>query len=314
MMESEAPMRFRFAGCIGMAVLVLSGCAAHDDPCSFLPAEFPGWKAAAPDGQYTADTLFSYIDGGAEVYRALNVRRVCARRYVRDDQREIVADLFEMSSSSDAFGAYHHDPRPGTSAGIGHESEISEGSLAFWKGRYFVSIVVLQGDPETGSVVRGLAARIAGAIREEGEPPDLLKVLPADAAREVRYFHSADLFSKYRAAQEASALGLRQDTEGIHARFEAATGGGVSVPATIVAIRYPSVEEAARAGRAWAGILSGNGSGEIVGQNLEGSWYAVAQAGPILVAALDMPSREGAEAVLARLQERARGLNDRSRG
>jgi hypothetical protein len=289
-----------------MAVLMLSGCASQDDPCSLLPSEIPGWKAAAPDGQYTADTLFSYIDGGAEVYRALNVRSVCARRYLGGDHREIVADLFEMSSSSDAFGAFHHDPRTGVSAGIGRESEITDGALAFWKGRYFVSILVLQGDAGTGSVMRELAAGIASAIREEGEPPDLVKLLPADVARDVRYFHSQEMFSKYRTASEASALGLHQETEGIHARVEAGSS-------TIVAIRYPSVEEAARACREWTGILGGTGSSETAGQTREGSWFAVGRVRAVLVAALDMPSRDSADAMLARIEERARGLTDRSR-
>ena len=72
-----------------------------------------GNRQAGKESPVTADTLFDFIDGGAEVYRSFNVQRVVSRRYGRTGAPDLMADLFDMGSSRDAFGAYHHDIRDG---------------------------------------------------------------------------------------------------------------------------------------------------------------------------------------------------------
>jgi len=130
----------------------MAGCGGADPAslCGLLPAEVHGWEATGPGQLYDPDSLYEYIDGGAEVYRALNVRAVCARTYARESAPEFTADLFEMGSPADAFGAYHHDMREGEPAGVGQESELADGSLAFWKGPYFVSILLMEEDEAAG--------------------------------------------------------------------------------------------------------------------------------------------------------------------
>ena len=41
---------------------------------ALLPTSFGEWRAKGVDGFYDRDNLFDLIDGGAEVYRALNLR------------------------------------------------------------------------------------------------------------------------------------------------------------------------------------------------------------------------------------------------
>ena len=79
--------------------------ACVQSPSRLLPAEAAGYRPVGEVECYTADTLFELIDGGAEVYRSLNVERVVSRRYSRPDADEVIVDIFDMGSSSDAFGA-----------------------------------------------------------------------------------------------------------------------------------------------------------------------------------------------------------------
>ena len=111
---------------------------------AILPFGALGWMSDGDDGSYDADTLFEYINGGAEVYRSFNVKRVFARRYVKDGSEDIIADVFEMNSKDDAFGVFSHDIREGEKAGIGDDSEYTDGMLAFWKGPFFVSIAAME--------------------------------------------------------------------------------------------------------------------------------------------------------------------------
>ena len=59
--------------------------ASQESLVDLLPAEIQGFKPGGRDEIYSFDNLFKLIDGGAEVYRALNVRTVLDRRYVKKD-------------------------------------------------------------------------------------------------------------------------------------------------------------------------------------------------------------------------------------
>ena len=103
-----------------------------------LPREINGWKAEAKDEVYDSQTIFDYIDGAGEIYRAYNFKLLLARRFAKEGQPDIIADLFEMTSSKDAFGVFTHDLE-GYDAGIGQGSTYKGGLLSFWKSHIFVS-------------------------------------------------------------------------------------------------------------------------------------------------------------------------------
>ena len=65
------------AGIVFMGCMKQSGLPGNQ---ASLPENVNGWKAALPDTVYDRDTLFSYIDGGAELYRAFNVVETIALR------------------------------------------------------------------------------------------------------------------------------------------------------------------------------------------------------------------------------------------
>ena len=186
-----------------------------------LPETVHGWKARLPDREYTSDTLFDLIDGGAEAYRALNVRRVLDRTYTREGAADIIIDLFDMGSSRDAFGAFHLDMREDESVGIGQESEYQGGSLFFWKDRYFVSIVALEETPQTRQVVSALGKRIAEAIPQAGGIPDIVKLLPSKGLQKehIYYFHDLESLKHRYSIGEGNPLHLSTETEGLLARY-----------------------------------------------------------------------------------------------
>ena len=45
-----------------------------------LPEQIMDWSKKTEDQIYTTQTLFGYINGGAEVYKAYNMRRCLTRR------------------------------------------------------------------------------------------------------------------------------------------------------------------------------------------------------------------------------------------
>ena len=206
-----------------------------------LPAEVDGWKPTEPDGIYNSENLFDYIDGGAEVYRSFNVQKVIARRYSKEGAPDIIVDLFDMGSSEDAFGVYHHDIHEGKEAGIGQNSEFVDNYLSFWKDKYFLSIIAFDDTEETKNALLHLSKKIDKAIPEKGEKPEILKLIPK--TNQTHYFHDHFCLNYNYFLAEKNILNLSKETEGILAHYTAESGNKF----TILLVKYPSDEKAGEA-------------------------------------------------------------------
>jgi len=269
------------------------------DPASLLPGRVLGYVPQEKDGVYTADTLYELLDGGAEVYRSFHVRRVVSRRYGKPGAPDILADLFDMGSSRDAFGAYHHDIRDGRDATAGTESDMAGSSLSLWKDRYFVSLVALSDSPETRQAVLELGREIAAKIRGTGERPEILRLLPRAGLQKklVSYFHDWTYLNTRHVIADENLLLLDEETEGILARYRdeaekpAQPGKGSRPSHLLLLVRYPTKERAKQAlERFLAGYLPG-ADREGIARRKDGKWAAARAAGDLVLVVLDAAER-----------------------
>jgi len=276
----------------GVVVMLSAEPADYSDLVTMAPTEVEGWTPKQPDGFYDGSNLFDYINGGAEVYRSFNVQRVLARQYAKPGEEDILADIFDMGSSQDAFGVYHHDMREGDSAGIGQESEYIRGVLSFWKGRHFVSVLSMDETADSKRAVLALGRAIAQAIREEGPAPDLLRLLPPKGRlpQHLYYFHDQFCLNAHYYVADENLLELGPDTEGVLARYRRAKAK--DGPQWVLAvIRYPSV---AKAKKALAGFLKRylpDADAEGMAQTEDGKWAGVRRDGAVIVGVFDAPSQ-----------------------
>jgi len=291
----------------GLALLLVTGAPAappvgisvpSGDPpdlASLLPGQVLGYVPQEKDGFYTADTLYELLDGGAEVYRSFHVRRVVSRRYGKPGAPDILTDLFDMGSSRDAFGAYHHDIRDGTNATAGVESDMVGSSLSFWKGRFFVSLVSLADTPETRRAVLELGREIAARIRGTGERPEILRLIPRAGLQKERmsYFHDWTYLNTRHVIADENLLLLDGGTEGILARYRdeagkpAQPGKGSRSSHLLLLVRYPTEERAKQALEKFlTGYLPG-ADRQGIARRKEGKWAAAQAAGDLVVAVLD---------------------------
>ena len=271
---------------------LLASSAVPPDPASLLPDGIDGYAPGEEDGIYTHDTLFQLIDGSAEVYRAFNVRLTVSRLYVKPDVPDIIADVFDMGSSRDAFGAYHHDLREGEDAGIGHESEYAGGALYFWKDRFFVSILAFDETAGTERAVRALGRAIAGKIPRHGAKPEILRLLPRNGPRaaQVTYFHDWTYLNTRRFIADENLLGLDRETEGILARYRSEDRAAERQRRdsfVLLLARYPSARLAGKALESFlAGYLSGASPQGALRRD-DGTWAAAWRIDDVVVAVLD---------------------------
>jgi hypothetical protein len=191
---------------------------------SFIPVTAGPWLSEA-DQVFDAESIFEYIDGAGEVYRAYNMALLVARRFHKDGRPDIVVDAFDMGSPADAFGVFTHDLE-GEDAGLGQGSTYKAGLLSFWKDRYFLSVYAEEETPETRAAVLELGREIAEAIPGRGEPPALLRLLPREGleARNVRFFHGPALLNYHYFVAEENILLLGRETDAVLAPYGVAGG------------------------------------------------------------------------------------------
>jgi hypothetical protein len=252
------------------------------DLSRLLPAEIQGWKPQGKDQYFDHNNLFSLINGGAEVYRALNVKKVVDRRYQNPNGPDIIVDVFDMGSSSDAFGAYHIDIREEKDVGVGHESEFQGGSLYFWKDRYFVSIVALKQTEASKQAVIAFGKAIAKKIPKKGKKPELVGHLPQKGIvkSQVHYFHDWEGLNRLHFIADENLLGLSKETEGLLARCRPS---GV-----LVLIRYPYKKDAELAYKRFSEVF----------KDAEGKFSAARASGSLLAVVLSVGSKGEALEIL----------------
>ena len=218
-----------------------------------MPTEVAGWRSVDEGQIYDTESIYSYIDGHAEVYLAYGMVRCLSRRYSGPEgEPDIVLDLFEQASPADAFGVFTHD-RDGEEVDIGQGGLFRHGWLSFWKGHWFGSVYA-EGESEASvEAVLALGRAAADAINEVGDVPPLVAELPVDGLdpRSVRYLHTQEILNGVVYLGYENALRFGPEVDAVVGRYQRPDGGG-----WLLLVDYPddASAELAEGGAIEAGI------------------------------------------------------------
>jgi hypothetical protein len=176
---------------------------------SSLPPKMAGWKISDGPTRYSPETLYEYIDGGAESFLQFDFQELTSATYAkvgadRDKSRkpsraprdsatmsaeasaaaEITVDIYRHKDATRAFGMYTQErPAAITPLPIGVEGHAEQDHLAFVAGSYYVKLV--QFGAQQPSLLRPFAERLAAYLPGTREPPPVLKCFP-DRGKRVR--------------------------------------------------------------------------------------------------------------------------------
>jgi len=201
-------MEGRESGIAVLAALVLAGamtgCPTNPPQTdalevlrSALPIDSDGWRLDDEDQVFDTESIFSYIDGHAEVYLSFGMKRCLSRRFLGpEDEPDVVLDLFEMDSAENAYGVFTHD-REGEEIDVGQGALLREGWLSFWQGRWFGSVYAEGESERSAAALINIARAAADAISDEGSVPVLVSELPTNGLdeRSVRFFHTQEILN-----------------------------------------------------------------------------------------------------------------------
>ncbi len=188
---------------------------------TLLPNEISGWTATGEDKLYDPETIFDYIDGAGEIYRAFNFKSLLARQFSKEGQPNIIADLFDMGSAADAFGIFTHGLE-GEDAGIGQGATYMGGLLSFWKDRFFVSLYSEDETEEAKEALFSLAKKVASVIKDEGKIPDIVSFFPLENLdkTKIRYFHNYIILNYHFFVADENILYLDNETDAALGQYE----------------------------------------------------------------------------------------------
>lgn len=200
-----------------------------------LPERVVAWTKGEEDGLYDDRTIFDYINGAAEVYRAYNMQRCLSRRYQTPQGPAIILDIFDMGSSEDAYGVFTHD-QDGEALNLGQKACFRAGWFSMWKGRFFVSIYTERETEASRAAVLELGETVASLIKREGPKPRMLTSLPQEGLQResIKFFHTHVVLNRHYFLATENILNLGKTTDAALALY---LRGAVS--ARLLRIEYP---------------------------------------------------------------------------
>jgi len=266
------------------------------EPAVALPDHVAGWTREGDELTYDARGLFTYMDGGAELYLAYGVQQLRVRKFARPNQPPITLELYRLASAADAYGVFSFE-RQDDSQGIGQGSEFGGGLLRFWKGPHFVRVYADGEGADLDAALLALGRATADAIRESGAEPTLVGALPGQdfglVEKSVRYLRSHVLLNQRLFLAHENILNLTPKTEAVLAQYARA-----EQTVHLLLVRYPSAEGSGEAAASFVRSYHPD-SGDIdVVKRESQKGTLVRQRGTLLLIVLGAPTVTDAEVLL----------------
>lgn len=151
---------------------------AQKQLAELLPDPLPAQAVAQPAQTYGPETLYKYMDGGADAFLMYDFQLLLHQDSKAKDV-DISADLFDMGTPENAFGIYASERSPTYHfIALGTEGYDNEGILNFVQGRYYVKLAAFGTDANV--VLEQFAKAIAARIKDKPVPPDALQLFPTE--------------------------------------------------------------------------------------------------------------------------------------
>jgi hypothetical protein len=249
---------------------------------SLLPksGEIGEWKFAAASERYVKDSLYGYIDGGAELYLPYGFENVEVGHFTRtpgNPAREIAIEIYRMASPLDAFGIFsvQREGDEKSSAVLPHPNWIMPGQTAFVKGSYFVTV---QGVPADNESVQAMALAVAGRIDPSG---DIFAGLPLSALPVADRQSGSERYIKGEPAARSETQffslpfwGFAEETTAVSAHY-----GADGIKLLLVDIPEPPATLDAEVRAQFESNLEGTrvSGGTISARNSAGHWFLFAR-------------------------------------
>lgn len=314
---------FAAAACSGSdAVIftnsVLAASAAADPPIMRAIDGIPGWKRQGPPGRFNKEGLYGHIDGGAEIVLQYGFRELSVFKFEPagepDSSKEIVLEIYRMTSGETAFGLYSTKLEGGEEGwpGIGADNWVGSGQANLVKGEYLANILGPEcADREIGEFATAVEKKIPGraTVRPKG-----MAWLPAAGMvpSSGRYILGPLAAANESPFLEGDFWGFGSDGKAATEAYSAKYGVAPNVSKLVIvalakALDASAVDEGILA--LFSEYLEGvrRDGMTLKGRNAVGRWFLFERRGTVAALVLGDPEEEAASARLELALARAQG-------
>ncbi|MFW5944717.1 MAG: DUF6599 family protein [Bacteroidota bacterium] len=247
----------------------------------------------------TPESLYEYINGGAELYLNYGFRKMARRVYKTGDGNEINVELFDMILPKNAFGVFSYS-KDTANTNIGQGAQYIGGSLIFWQDRYFVSISARKETSKIKEEILGIGQGISEAIGTTGELPPVFSIIPERSLVKSSkfYFHHHAWQNKYRYITNDNVFNIDDDVNALLNQY-----GSPQKRHYLLIVEYPDSKKARKALKKGKKKFSETLKGKRVGENDEGLWMGCEVKDQLLMFVVDAPGKEEATYLLDQTAE-----------
>jgi hypothetical protein len=140
-----------------------------------------GWKQVGEIQTFNPNTLYEYINGGADLYLAYDFEELKVAEYQNDKKASVTVDVYRQRTPTHAFGIYSQERFPGANfIDVGVQGYLEKHALNFLSGNTYVKITGYDIVPEDQTILLAFAKAVAGNLGEKGAFPPILAAFPGE--------------------------------------------------------------------------------------------------------------------------------------
>jgi hypothetical protein len=185
-----------------------------------LPDALQEWFAEETIPLNTPNDMYTYMDGGAELYLSYGFKQAISRKYRKINQPEVTAEVYDLIESRNAFGVFSQT-RETENLQLGQGAFSLPGAVFFWKDHYYISLSTWESTPGSEDFIRRLGAFIDEKIKINGELPPVIKLLPEEGLVPFGYlyFHHYVWLNAYFFITDSNLLRIDDQTDAVIAKY-----------------------------------------------------------------------------------------------
>jgi hypothetical protein len=146
--------------------------------------EYFNWVIKDSPEIYSGDNLYSYINGGADVYLEYGFIEVVSCKYTNYSAAGIHIEIYSMSDAAAAFGVISlSTSAKGKPLELGDNSFLYDYYLEIWKASYFIRCTASKKENGMMDTLRLFAENIVRKIEGKGKQPALTQVFNLEEMR-----------------------------------------------------------------------------------------------------------------------------------
>jgi hypothetical protein len=178
-------MKLRRPGCSFLIYLLLwaapSLAAGGGQPFAFPGVD--GWSLSGQPQGFSPDTLYEYIDGGADLYLKYEFQELQVAEY-RKDKASVTVEVYRHRDARQAFGIYSQERLPSADfVVLGTQGYYESTVLNFLQDRYYVKMSSENTGAEDREVLLAFGEQVSRALGGTASLPGILSALPTEGRK-----------------------------------------------------------------------------------------------------------------------------------